>query len=102
MNTVLDWLLNRPALLRSTAAVFWRFGCSALAVGVVAAMVNVILGVAGAASGTAPATFESLAGGLPTWWIPQTAVGLAAYLSVMLAAYMLNELGLELERMQRA
>lgn len=101
MKAVIDRFLNRPALLRDVAAVLWWSACVALTIGLIAAAINAILAVLAATSGTVPATFESLAGPLPTWWVPQSVPGVAAYLTAMLVAYMLNEIGRELQRMLR-
>lgn len=96
-----EYLANRPALLRAMVAVLWRIGCSGLVAGVIAAVVNAILGVVMAKSGGAGATLEQLYPGLPTWWIPQSPLGVAFYLGLMLVAYLLNELARELRRLHR-
>lgn len=61
-----------------------------------------ILGVVAAMGGGAAASFEQLYPQLPSWWIPQSPVSVGLYLSLMLAAYLLNDIARELRRYLRS
>jgi len=95
---IYHYLLARPALLQGVAGVLWRCGCFGLFAAVVAAAVNVILGVVNSISGT-QGGYQQLFTGIPTWWVPESALGIAFYVSVMFAGYVLDALACQLRRM---
>lgn len=87
LNQIYEYLLNRPALMRLAARLVWLAGCFALLAGVFAQAVNVLLSLATSRASGSDASYEQLLPGIPTWWIPESAAGVAFYLTLMLAAY---------------
>jgi hypothetical protein len=98
LTTLYGFALNRPSVLRFGASVLWRTGCLGLLAGVVAAAITAILGIATSMAGGVPASYQQVVPGLPTWWIPESPLGIGIYLTLMLAAYLVNDLARELDR----
>ena len=91
---------NRPAVLRAAATALWKVGCAGLLAGVLAGGVNAVLSVVTFMSGV-EANNLALIPGMPTWWIPESVLGVGFYLSLFVGAYMLADLARQLKRLHR-
>ena len=100
LSRLYEYLLNRSAIMRTLATVLWHGGCFGLLAGAMVATANAMLGVVTSMGGGAEATYQQLFPSLPTWWIPESPIGVAFYVSSMLAAYTLNELARALDQFQ--
>jgi hypothetical protein len=101
LSILLEYLFARPTLVRLVGSLLWRVGCFGLAAGAIAAALNAILNVVTSMGAAADARYEQLLPGVPTWWIPESPLGITVYMLVMLGAYLLHALARELHRLQR-
>jgi len=97
-STFYEYLLNRPALLQAVANVLWHIGCVGLLAGALATSVDAILRVTISTTDGASVSYQQFMSGLPTFWIPESLLGVGAYLTLMLAAYLINDFVRELQR----
>ncbi len=98
LSTFYEYLLNRPAMLRIVGSVLWRIGCFGLLAGALAAAVTAIFGVVASMTGSVNAGYQQMVPGLPTWWIPESPLGVSFYLTLMLVAFIVNNFARELQR----
>ena len=94
------FLVNRPGMLRAAATVLRNVGCAGVLAGVLAAVVNSVLSVVTSVNNV-EANYQSLMPGMPTWWIPESALGVVFYLTLLVGAYMLADLARQLKRLHR-